>query len=540
VRRLRLTGAIAAAFWLALHGQGLARGGSGKNMALEDWLRRFPIEELDGRKVVRVSLRDVLELALDRSLSITAAEKGVDVAQQALIAARGRLYPNLTTTFGQQHSASPFFSPTLNLYRSMSLVDSSTVTSQLTKKDELGIAYGLTYQDSQSRIMYMGVPKAGDPVAPLQLGPATYSQWSAFKNANSLTGSVTVPLFQDRGRDVNTIPERQAEVGLQSVRYQTFKTQQDVLNVVAQTYWNLVGALENVSVQHQAVALSEKLLADNKVRLQAGVLSPADVQVSEAQLARDRQTLLAARSQVLSIEDQVRAALNLEGMLDVGLQPKDAPALRAERFELTPVLEKVYRINPDLALLKTQLDLNNYTLIQAQNKDRTKLDLNMFYVLNGFGNDYLTTQYWGDANTPGYGATITYTLPLFDQVTPSTIQQRILEREQIETRVRDLESTISVQVQSVLRGIRLAQEQVETARVALQLAEVQLNNEIERYKLGRSTAFTVSQLQQNLNLARQLEIQARVTFEQTDLQRLLLTGLIYKQFQLPEPPGVNP
>lgn len=540
MRRLRLTGAIAAAFWLALHGQGLARGGSGKNMALEDWLRRFPIEELDGRKVVRVSLRDVLELALDRSLSITAAEKGVDVAQQALIAARGRLYPNLTTTFGQQHSASPFFSPTLNLYRSMSLVDSSTVTSQLTKKDELGIAYGLTYQDSQSRIMYMGVPKAGDPVAPLQLGPATYSQWSAFKNANSLTGSVTVPLFQDRGRDVNTIPERQAEVGLQSVRYQTFKTQQDVLNVVAQTYWNLVGALENVSVQHQAVALSEKLLADNKVRLQAGVLSPADVQVSEAQLARDRQTLLAARSQVLSIEDQVRAALNLEGMLDVGLQPKDAPALRAERFELTPVLEKVYRINPDLALLKTQLDLNNYTLIQAQNKDRTKLDLNMFYVLNGFGNDYLTTQYWGDANTPGYGATITYTLPLFDQVTPSTIQQRILEREQIETRVRDLESTISVQVQSVLRGIRLAQEQVETARVALQLAEVQLNNEIERYKLGRSTAFTVSQLQQNLNLARQLEIQARVTFEQTDLQRLLLTGLIYKQFQLPEPPGVNP
>jgi outer membrane protein TolC len=302
----------------------------------------------------------------------------------------------------------------------------------------------------------------------------------------------------------------------------------------------LVGAIETVRVRQEAVKLSEQLLTDNRVRLQAGVLSPADVQATEAQLAQDKQNLLNARLQVLAIEDQVRAALNL-GDLDVGLLPKDMPTLRAERFEVSGQLDEMYKSVPDLQLTQADIDTAGYTLLLQKNNERTQLDLSAFYNLNGYTNDPFTgTQYYGDKNLQGYGIVLTYTLPLFDRATPATIQQLALQRQQVELKYADQKSALSVSLQSALRNIQLAQESVATAREALRLAEVQLKNEIERFRLGRSTAFTVSQLQQALAVARLAEIQARVTFEQNDMQRLVLTGDLYRRYQLPAPTPQKP
>lgn len=69
-------------------------------------------------------------------------------------------------------------------------------------------------------------------------------------------------------------------------RLATRKQELNTLNAVSQAYWNLVGQLEVVSVSEEAVKLSERLLHENQVRLQAGTLSPADVLASDAQLAR--------------------------------------------------------------------------------------------------------------------------------------------------------------------------------------------------------------------------------------------------------------
>lgn len=493
---------------------------------IQDLVRRYPIEEVDGRRIVRVSVRDVLELALERSLTISTARLGEQAAQRSVTAADYRNVANLATSI-QQGKAISSSSAGMGNFRDLVGSDAETLTATLSKKDDLGITYGLTYQEVRSRLQAISIPKVGDDAT-----TGTPTDW---KNASATTLSVTVPLGKNGGSTYNTIPVRQAEVGLRRSQAGTRKTQLDLLSQVAQTYWQLVGAIETVRVRQEAVKLSQQLLADNRVRLQAGVLSPADVQATETQLAQDRQNLLNARLQVLTIEDQVRAALNLES-LDVGLLPKDSPTLRSEQYDVLKQLDLMYKTVPDLQLTQADIENSKYTLLLEKNNDRTQLDLSGFYVFNGYSDSWLkSTQYYADNNLQGYGVVLTYTLPLFDRATPANIQRRTLEQQQVEQRFSDQKSTLSVQLQSALRNIRLAQEQVATARESVRLAEVQLNNEIERFRLGRSTAFTVSQLQQALDVARLAEIQARVSFEQNDLQRTVLTGNLYNYYQLPEP-----
>ena len=180
------------------------------------------------------------------------------------------------------------------------------------------------------------------------------------------------------------------------------------------------------------------------------------------------------------------------------------------------------------------MDSNRYELVEARNQESTDLDLDLFYVFNGYAGSPLGgATGFAETDLAGYGATLTWTMPLFDHVTQQTIQQKVLERAQIEVRINDLRSTLSVQLQSSLRSLRLAEKEVETAQVSVSLANELMSNEIERFRLGRSTSFRVAEFQQDAAEARRLEIVARVNYEKAFLDMLLLTGDIYTFFDLP-------
>jgi len=74
---------------------------------------------------------------------------------------------------------------------------------------------------------------------------------------------------------------------------------------------------------------------------------------------------------------------------------------------------------------------------------------------------------------------------------------------------------------------------LNTAQAVSLLSEKQLNNEIKRLKLGKSTSYQVSQFQQDLARSRQQEILKRVNFEKNFLELLVLSGELYKYYDLP-------
>jgi len=493
-------------------------------------LGRFPAVEESGRRLAKVNLKDLLQLVMERNLTLQSSLVSQDASRQSLRAAQERLQPTFNSSLAYTRAISPVLSttspgsPAGAPFLFVSGQNSQTLSAGVSQQDWLGNTYSMTYQETSFQSQVGPVQNEGNS--------PTFASAHNYKDYTSLSGTVTVPLAQNAGRAFNRIPVGQAEVGVRAARLATRKQELATLNSVAQGYWNLVGQLEVVTVNEEAVRLDLRVLGDNRIRLQAGTIAPADVLASEAQLAKDRFSLMQSRLQAQNLEDQLRQALGLEGF-DFGFKPTDVPALRRTEYDLNEQLERVYRNNPDLASLQANLESNSYDLLTAENAAKAQLNLALSYVFNGYSKDpFAGTAYYGETQTQGYVATLNYSLPLFDRVGPANIQRRTLERQALELQIRDQRTSLNIQLQTALRNIRQAQEQETAARTSVQLAKVQLQNEIDKLAQGRSTAFTVAQLQQQLAQSQQLEIAARVQFEQNDATRMALTAELYSLYGL--------
>ena len=489
-------------------------------------LKLVNVRTVDGREMAEISLKLVLQLVLERSILLQASKLGNAAAQRAVVAAQNRNTPIVSTSFGYGKSTSMSASSSGSLSElSGSSTSSKTLSSAYSLKNDSGLTYGLTYSEKSSKSTTLSLLEMGGDVNSGTTGDPL--------STASLTSSVSIPFFQDWGSDYNGIPIRLAEISLTKSQLNSQQTELSLLKEVASIYWNLVGILETVEVKKKAVDLSEKLLRDNQARLEAGILSSTEVRVTETQLMRNRQSLLSSRLDALRIEDQVRAALNLRN-LPVGLYPVDSPATEAALTENSAdLLEKIYANDTQIGIEQASLEQKRYQLEQELNKQNTNLDLSLSYVLNGYSkNSFGGIADFSKSDLHGMNVTLTWKVPLGDQVTIENIQRKRLEKQQLILQIEDRKSQLDVSFQSLLRSLSLIKKEKQTATAVSKLSKDQLRNEIERFKIGKSTSCQISQYQQDVVEAEQQEIMIRIRQENIRVELLTLTGNFYEKYEL--------
>ena len=508
---------------------------SSQGLADDDWdailqERNFKIRIEAGRKMVDVSLKDLLGLALDRSLLLQDARKGEISAERSLEASQERNMPILSNSFevGQTvNQGLPSIAVLLGLapvpLASLTSTQATSLISSVRKQLTNGIQYGLTYAEVRTQSKSVTIADAGDTAAAGSYGdPLEYL---------GLTASVVIPFFQDWG-EVNDIPVFLGQVGVKQAQAGTRMTQYQIIRAVASLYWDLVGLLETIKVQEEAVALTRRLLKDNKALYQVGLLSRSDIQATETQLARQRQELLSLRTAVLRMEDLVRTSLDLT-VMDVGMVPSDVPRVREVEVTENLVTDRMYENDTNLEILNNNLEQLHYELLQVQNKEKTNLDLSLAYTMGGYSSSPLGgVNGFSDQETNGFNARLTWVVPLFDKSTPKQIQKVRLDLERVQLKIQNRRSELKIQLQSILRSLSLAREQVQTSRTAMEMADEQMQNTIRLLKQGKATSFQVSQAQQQASVARQQEIFSRVDFEKQFFEFLIITGDVFSYYQL--------
>ena len=119
-------------------------------------------------------------------------------------------------------------------------------------------------------------------------------------------------------------------------------------------YWELVYARENVKVQQQAVAVSEKLYNDNKKQLEIGTMAPLDVTRAESEVASDRQNLIVAQTTQLQDEQVLKNAMTKNplapNLINVEIIPTDLPTPPAatESASFEDAIQEAFVKRPDL------------------------------------------------------------------------------------------------------------------------------------------------------------------------------------------------
>ena len=100
------------------------------------------------------------------------------------------------------------------------------------------------------------------------------------------------------------------------------------------------------------------------------------------------------------------------------------------------------------------------------------------------------------------------TLPLSNVGPRNQLKAGKISLKQLLLQLKQLEQNVMVQIDNAVKSAQSSYQSVEATRQARIYAEAALDAEQKKYAVGKSTTFTVLQLQNNLTAARSQEIRS--------------------------------
>jgi outer membrane protein len=349
---------------------------------------------------------------------------------------------------------------------------------------------------------------------------------------------MTQPLLKNFWIDATRLNIRVAK---NRVKYSelTLKLQiMQTVTTVENAYYDLIYNRENVGVQQKAVELAMQLVRENKKRVEVGSMAPLEEQQAESQAASSQATLIAAKS-ALAIQEHLLKQLitdQYSQFANIALEPAGTLAAPRQFFNLQDSWSKGLSQRPDLLQAKLDIERQGVTLKYNYNQLFPELDLVGSYGHNASGSslrefsDAFYTIAQGSRPTYSYGAQLTYSIP--NTAARATYRKSKLTMEQLVLTLKKIEQTIMVQIDNDIKQAESSFQQVAATRAAREYAAAALDAEQKKLESGKSTTYTVLQMQRDLTSARGTEIQALDTYNKALAQLSLDEGTTLERLHL--------
>jgi len=334
-----------------------------------------------------------------------------------------------------------------------------------------------------------------------------------FENVSGSVGLFTLrqPLLKnfwvDNTRLQIYLDRKNLRISELDLRFQVIST----VTAVEQAYYDLMFAQENIKVQQKALELAERLVAENKKRVEVGALAPLDEKQAESQAAGSRADLLAAIGTEDTQERVLKSLLSddYSKWKNAAIRPTAALVAVPERFNLQESWEKGLRMRPDLLQQGLNLDKQGYVIRFQRNQLFPQLDLVGDYGYNA------SSSRLGDAldqirnqDNPFWSVGAQMSIPLGNRSARGAYRAAKATREQVALQLKQLEQNVLIQIENAIATARTSFQRVGATREARIYAEAALDAEQKKLESGKSTSFEVLRLQRDLTTARSTEIRA--------------------------------
>jgi len=383
----------------------------------------------------------------------------------------------------------------------------------------------------------------------------TNSARSDFNPATSsaLSLSVTQHLLQGFGPALNTRQIRIAKNN-REVSDLTFKAQViTTVSAIMDLYWDLVSYTENVRVQREALAASEKLYSDNQKQVEVGTLAPIETVRAEAEIAAGQQTLTVAQTQLLQQETILKNALSRNGVSSPSVA--DAHIILTDRVrvpdaeQIAPIQDMVamamaarpelaqFRIlhrNQEISLRGTRNELlPSLDVVAAISNSGLAGDINSLppvgggvraptaFFVGGYGT--VLSQIFA-RNFPNYSLGFNLNIPLRNRAAQADLANSELAMRQQELALQRMENQMRVEVQNAVIGVQQARAQYQAAIKGRVLQEQTVDAEQKKLALGASTTYNVILTQRDLTTAQSNEVAAMSAYAKAKVELDRATG----------------
>jgi outer membrane protein TolC len=343
----------------------------------------------------------------------------------------------------------------------------------------------------------------------------------------------------------------------------------DTLRNVEVAYWDLVNAIETQRISIQSRELAIIQYRDNQKRVDIGTLAPITVTQTRAEVARQEQAVIAAEAGIIQSENILKSAIVKDPNDPVWNQviiPVDEPQIPDKMLTTQEALDLAYKNRPEIRSLVIQLEKDDVDIKYFANQTKPRLDFVATYtspgvagpnvqapVLDENGNPILDpsgnplmqdTDFTGRLGTvyeqvfkqdfPNYSFALNLQYPLGNQTAKANLASARLAKEQNLTQQRQTLQNIRLEVINFVQTVEVNQRSLNTAIVARQFQEEQLNGETKRFQAGLSTNYEVLQTQRDLAQARASELAAKIDLKKAivALQKATFTNMSDHQLQV--------
>jgi len=461
-----------------------------------------------------LSLDDAIRLAFSNNTDIRLNHTQVESAENNLHRSRSPFDPSLVSSFNSERVKSPSFTQ----------LSGAPVLSTLTQNTQLGYAQtfltGTNFQTSfsASKLSSNSTFNFFNPSVP-----------------TSLAFTVSQPLLRGRGLFPNRAPILIARRNLMQARASFESEVSNTLLLTVQEYWNVVGARENLAVQKESFDSAQRTYDHEKRALSLGALPPLDIYRSESQVASRRVGVIQAEYALIQAEDQFRRIIGADldpsiQVLDLELRDTPTPEASAAAPDIEAALERANVHRADLEASRQQLAADEMSGRLAHNSLQPDLRLSGNYSGNGLGgNQFDTTTVppqlvvpggLGDSlnqlfhfKFPAYGFVLTLNLPIKNHTAEANLRDALVSRRRDQYQQRLTRQNITLAVTNAAHQLEKSLLTVEAAKVALDLAQKNLQAEERKYELGAQTIFFVLDAQTGVAQAEQSLVQAQVGYQ---------------------------
>jgi outer membrane protein len=465
-----------------------------------------------------LSLQDCVQLALQHNLDLQIERYNPQIARFGLSAAYGGYEPSLFLSGQHDHNESRrqqnFNTGTgTNVVVTTAFVPSGSDANRFNSTVGGLFPWGMTYSLDGSLDNTYGFNS--DPT-------------NRFENSSgSASVSVVQPLLKNFWIDGTRLNIRVAKNRLKVSELALKLQVMAVITTVEQAYYDLIYNRENVLVQEKAVELANALVRENSKRVEVGAMAPLDEQQASAQAATTQASLIAARA-ALGTQERALKSLITDQFARwhlVELIPSGTLTVTAQNFDLQKSWTRGLTQRPDLLQAKLDVEHAGIQLKFDRNQLYPQLDVFGTYGFNGSGREFsgsLADLEQRNQNFYTYGGRIT--VPLGNIAARSNYRSSKASEQQVILALKRLEQNIMLQIDDTIGALRANFEQVQATRVAREYQEKALDAEQKRLENGKSTTYTVLQVQRDLTSARGAEILALGNYNKSLAQLSLDEG----------------
>jgi outer membrane protein TolC len=475
---------------------------------------------------VSLTLDDATARALERNLDIAVERLNPQAFDFSIAALEASYRPTLTSTFGMRSQSQ--FPRSQTAGADMLVTDTVTGNSGLSQNMKWG-GGSFSVAFNNNRLSQSDQFATRNPAI----------------NAN-LTAAYVQPLLRsfriDGTRAQLQITQLNQEISEIVLRARIITTLANVRNA----YWELIYAIEAAEVAGRSLALSTKLVEDNRVRVEIGTMAPLDVLQAQAEEAIRRQavtqTAAARRTAELALKRLLVNGTD-DPLWTATINPIDRPVYATEALDVAGAVRRALQNRTDLQQSQRQLASNDVSLRNLSDQQLPSLDLTASYGLAGIGGPLFIRQGSGlgsqiigtvpggftdalgvlrDRTAPTWNLSLNLSYPIGTSPAQANLARARLEQRQTIAQERQLELQIATEVTNAALQVESNRERLQAAVAARELAEKRLEAEQSRFDVGLSTNFFVVQAQRDLRDAQNAELRALLDFRraQVDFERV--------------------